>query len=124
MWRWAEVEELDIIVGPDYLWNRIRATMIDIDVALELLSNGDVMSATEKLRLARAELQALYASIARYEVSIYMTTETAKRILELARYADVRFDKLIELFIRRGVIELESRIVAETGRGPADTDPC
>jgi hypothetical protein len=124
MRRWAEVEDVELLVGPDYLWNRVRATMIDIDVALELLNNGDVMSATEKLRLARAELQALYASIARYEVSIYMTTETAKRILELARYADIRFDKLIEHFIARGVRELEARVVAETGRMPADADPC
>jgi hypothetical protein len=118
------VEELDVMVGPDYLWNRVRATMIDIDVALELLESGDIVTAVEKLRLARAELQALYASIARYEVSLYLTTGTVKRILELARYADIRFDKLIEHFIRKGVMELESRVVAETGRMPADADPC
>jgi len=98
--------------------------MLNIDVALELLNTGDVMSAVEKLKLARSELQALYASIARYEVSLYLTTGTVRRLLELARYADTRFDKLIELFIRRGVAELESRIVAETGRMPADADPC
>jgi hypothetical protein len=124
MWRWAEVEEIEILVGPDYLWSRIRAAMINIDVALELLENKDVESAVERLRLARSELQALYASIARYEVSIYVPVSTAKRIIELARYADVRFDKLIELFIRRGVMELEARIVAETGRMLADADPC
>jgi hypothetical protein len=118
------VEDMEILVGPDYLWNRIRAAMLNIDVALELLNTGDVMSAVEKLKLARSELQALYASIARYEVSLYLTTGTVKRILELARYANVRFDKLIELFIRRGVAELESRVVAETGRMPADADPC
>jgi hypothetical protein len=90
------VEELDIMIGPDYLWSRVRVAMINIDTALELLENGDVMSATEKIKLARAELQALYASIARYEVSLYMPVSTARRILELARYADVRFDKLIQ----------------------------
>jgi hypothetical protein len=118
------VEEMEILVGPDHRWNRVRAAMLNIDTALELLNNGDVMSAVEKLRLARAELQALYASIARYEVSIYMTTGTARRILELARYADIRFDKLIEHFIARGVRELEARVVAETERMPADADPC
>jgi hypothetical protein len=116
--------DVEVLVGPDYLWSRVRVAMLNIDSALELLDNGDVMSAVEKLRLARAELQALYASIARYEVSIYMTTETAKRVLELARYADVRFDKLVEHFIRKGVRELEARVVAETGRMPADMDPC
>jgi hypothetical protein len=124
MWRWAEVEDVELLVGPDYLWNRVRAAMLNIDSALELLNNGDVISATEKIKLARSELQALYTSIARYEVSLYLTTGTVKRILELARYADVRFDKLIELFIRRGIAELESRVVAETGRMPADMDPC
>jgi hypothetical protein len=118
------VEELDIMIGPDHIWNRVRVAMLNIDVALELLNNGDIMSATEKLKLARAELQALYASIYRYEVSIYMDVRTARRILELARYANVRFDKLIEHFIARGVRELESRVVAETGRMPADADPC
>jgi hypothetical protein len=122
--RWVEVEELDIMIGPDYLWNRVRAAMLNIDSALELLNNGDVMSAAERLRLARSELLSLYASIARYEVSIYMTVGTVRRILELARYAEVRFDKLIELFIRRGVAELEARIVAETGRMSTDADPC
>jgi hypothetical protein len=123
-WRWVEVEELDIMIGPDYLWSRVRAAMINIDVALELLENKDVESAVERLKLARSELLSLYASIARYEVSIYMPASTVKKIIELARYADVRFDKLIELFIRRGVMELEARVVAETGRGPADADPC
>jgi hypothetical protein len=118
------VEELDIMIGPDHIWNRVRAAMLNIDSALELLDNGDVMSATEKIKLARSELQALYTSIARYEVSLYLTTGTVKRILELARYADVRFDKLVEQFIIRGVRELESRVVAETGRMPADADPC
>jgi hypothetical protein len=112
------------MVGPDHIWNRVRAALINIDSALELLDNGDVMSATERIKLAREELQALYASIDRYEVSIYMDVRVAKRILELARYANVRFDKLIELFIRRGVAELEARVVAETGRMPADADPC
>ena len=115
---------MELLVGPDYLWNRVRAAMLNIDVALELLENGDIVSATERIKLARAELQALYASIYRYEVSIYMTTGTARRILELARYAGVHFDKLIEHFIRRGIAELESRVVAETGRMPADADPC
>jgi hypothetical protein len=124
MWRWVEVEDVELLVGPDYLWNRIRATMMNIDSALELLDNGDVMSATERIKLAREELQALYTSIARYEVSLYLTTGTVKRILELARYADIRFDKLIEHFIRRGIAELESKVVAETGKGPADADPC
>jgi hypothetical protein len=118
------VEEMEILVGPDYLWNRVRAAMINIDTALELLESGDTTSAVERLRLARAELQTLYTSIHRYEVSIYMPTSTVKRILELARYADVRFDKLIEHFIRKGIAELESRIVAEAGRMPADADPC
>jgi hypothetical protein len=118
------VEELDIMVGPDHIWNRVRAALLNIDSALELLDNGDVMSATEKIKLARSELQALYTSIARYEVSLYLTTGTVKRILELARYADVRFDKLVEQFIIRGVRELESKVVAETGRMPADADPC
>jgi len=118
------VEDAELLVGPDYLWNRVRAAMLNIDSALELLNTGDVMSATERIKLAKAELQALYASIYRYEVSIYMTTRTARRILELARYADVRFDKLIEHFIKRGIAELESRVVAETGRMPADADPC
>jgi hypothetical protein len=122
-WRWAEVEELDIMVGPDYLWNRVRATMLNIDTALELLEGGDVMSVVEKLKLAKAELQALHASIARYEISLYMDTRTAKRILELARYTNIRFDKLIEHFISKGLAELESRVVAETGRMPADFDP-
>jgi hypothetical protein len=124
MWRWAEVGDVELLVGPDYLWNRVRAAMINIDVALELLENKDVESAVERLKLARSELQALYASIARYEVSLYLTTGTVRRLLELARYADTRFDKLIELFIRRGVAELEARVVAETGRMPADMDPC
>jgi hypothetical protein len=123
-WRWAEVEEMEILVGPDYLWNRVRAAMLNIDSALELLNNGDVMSATEKIKLARSELQALYASIYRYEVSIYMDVRIVRRLLELARHADVRFDKLVEHFIRKGIVELESRIVAETGRMPADADPC
>jgi hypothetical protein len=123
-WRWVEVEELDVMIGPDYLWSRVRSALMNIDTALELLENKDVESAVERLRLARSELQALYISIARYEVSIYMPTSTVKRILELARYADVRFDKLLELFIRRGVAELEARVVAETGRMPADADPC
>jgi hypothetical protein len=123
-WRWAEVEDVEVLIGPDYLWNRIKSAMLNIDSALELLNNGDVVSAVERLKLARAEIQALYTSIARYEVSLYMPVSTARRILELARYADVRFDKLVELFIRRGVAELESRIVAETGRMPADADPC
>ncbi len=118
------MEEMEILVGPDYLWNRVRVAMLNIDSALELLENGDVMSATEKIKLAKAELQALYASIYRYEVSIYMDTKTTRRLLELARYAEVRFDKLVEMFIRRGIRELESRIVAETGRMPADADPC
>jgi hypothetical protein len=118
------VEEMEILVGPDYLWSRVRSALINIDNALELLENGDVMSATERIKLARAELQALYTSIARYEVSIYVDTKTVRRLLELARYADTRFDKLIELFIRRGVAELEARVVAETGRMPADADPC
>jgi hypothetical protein len=122
--RWAEVEDVEVLIGPDYLWNRVRAAMINIDTALELLSNGDIMSATERLKLARSELQALYASIARYEVSLYLTTGTVRRLLELARYADIRFDKLVEHFIRRGIAELESRVVAETGRMPADADPC
>jgi len=115
---------MELLIGPDYLWSRVRAVMLNIDSALELLNNGDVVSAVERLKLARAEIQALYTSIARYEVSLYMPVSTARRILELARYADVRFDKLVELFIRRGVAELESRIVAETGRMPADFDPC
>jgi hypothetical protein len=118
------VEDVEVLIGPDYLWNRIKSAMLNIDSALELLESGDTTSAVERLRLARAELQTLYTSIHRYEVSIYMPTSTVKRILELARYADTRFDKLIELFIRRGVAELESRIVAETGRIPADADPC
>jgi hypothetical protein len=118
------VEDMELLIGPDYLWNRIKSAMLNIDVALELLESGDVMSAIERIKLAREELQALYTSIARYEVSIYMPTSTVKRILELARYADVRFDKLIEHFISRGVRELESRVVAETGRMPADADPC
>jgi hypothetical protein len=123
-WRWVEVEEIEILVGPDYLWSRVRSALMNIDMALELLESGDIMSATERLRLAKAELQALYASIARYEVSVYMSTSTARRILELARYADIRFDKLVELFIRRGIAELESRVVAETGRMLADADSC
>jgi hypothetical protein len=118
------VEDVEVLIGPDYLWSRVRAAMLNIDSALELLDNGDVVSATERIKLAREELQALYTSIARYEVSLYLTTGTVKRILELARYADVRFDKLIEHFIARGVRELESRVVAETGRMPADADPC
>jgi hypothetical protein len=124
MWRWVEVEELDVMIGPDHIWNRVRAAMLNIDSALELLNNGDVMSATERIKLAREELQALYASIARYEVSIYMDVRTVRRLLELARYADIRFDKLVEHFVRKGMAELESRIVAETGRMPADADPC
>jgi hypothetical protein len=116
--------DVEVLIGPDHIWNRVRVAMINIDTALELLENKDVESAVERLRLARSELQALYASIARYEISIYMTTGTARRLLELARYADIRFDKLIESFIRRGVAELESRVVAETGRMPADADPC
>jgi hypothetical protein len=123
-WRWAEVEDVEVLIGPDYLWSRVRAAMLNIDVALELLENGDAMSATERIKLARAELQALYASIYRYEVSIYMDVRTARRILELARYTNIRFDKLIEHFISRGVRELESRAVAETGRMLADVDPC
>jgi hypothetical protein len=123
-WRWVEVEEMEILVGPDYLWSRVRSALINIDNALELLENKDVESAVERLKLAKAELQALYASIARYEVSIYMTIPTTKRILELARYASIRFDKLIEHLIRKGIVELESRVVAETGRIPADADPC
>jgi hypothetical protein len=118
------VEEMEILVGPDYLWSRVRVAMINIDVALELLENKDVESAVERLKLARSELQALYASIARYEVSIYMPVYTARRILELARYVNVRFDRLIEHFISKGLAELESRVVAETGRMPADADPC
>jgi hypothetical protein len=118
------VEDMEILIGPDYLWNRVRVAMLNIDSALELLNNGDVVSAVERLKLARSELQALYASIARYEVSVYMSTSTARRILELARYVDIQFDKLIEHFIRKGVRELESRVVAETGRMPADADPC
>jgi hypothetical protein len=118
------VEELDIMVGPDYIWSRVRAAMLNIDVALELLENGDIVSATERIKLARSELQVLYASINRYEVSVYMSTSTARRILELARYVDIQFDKLVEHFIRKGVRELESRVVAETGRMPADADPC
>jgi hypothetical protein len=123
-WRWVEVGDVELLVGPDYLWSRVRSAMINIDVALELLENGEVTVATEKIKPARAELQALYVSIARYEVSLYLTTGTVRRLLELARYAGIRFDKLIELFIRRGVAELESRVVAETGRMPADADPC
>jgi len=115
---------MEILVGPDYLWSRVRAAMLNIDSALELLSSGDIMSATEKIKLARSELQALHVSIARYEISLYMDTRTARRILELARYANVRFDTLVEHFIRKGVRELESRVVAETGRMPADADPC
>jgi hypothetical protein len=118
------VEEMEILVGPDYLWSKVRSAMINIDVALELLESKDVESAVERLKLARSELQALYVSIARYEVSVYMSTSTARRILELARYVDIQFDKLIEHFIRKGVRELESRVVAETGRMPADADPC
>jgi hypothetical protein len=118
------VEDVEVLIGPDYLWNRIRSALMNIDIALELLEGGDIVSATERLRLARAELQALYVSIARYEVSVYMSTSTARRILELARYVDIQFDKLIEHFIRKGVKELESRVVAETGRMPADADPC
>jgi hypothetical protein len=124
MWRWAEVGDVEILVGPDFLWNRVRVAMINIDAALELLEGKDVESATERLRLARAELQALHVSIARYEVSIYMTTSTVRKILELARFTNMRFDKLIEHFITRGIRELESRVVAETGRMPADMDPC
>jgi len=82
------------------------------------------MSAVERLKLARAELQALHASIARYEISLYMDTRTARRILELARYTNTRFDKLIEHFVRKGVMELESRVVAETGIMQPDIDPC
>jgi hypothetical protein len=123
-WRWVEVGDVEILVGPDYLWNRVRAAMLNIDVALELLENGDIVSATERIKLARSELQVLYASINRYEVSVYMSTSTARRILELARYVDIQFDKLVEHFIRKGVRELESRVVAETGRMPADADPC
>jgi len=115
---------VEILVGPDHIWNRVRAAMLNIDSALELLENGDVMSAIDRIKTARAELQALYASISKYEVSIYMSVSTARRILELARYADIRFDKLVEHFIRKGVRELESRVVAETGRMPADADPC
>jgi hypothetical protein len=118
------MEDVEVLIGPDYLWSRVRSALMNIDMALELLESGDIMSATERLRLAKAELQALYASIARYEVSVYMSTSTARRILELARYADIRFDKLVELFIRRGIAELESRVVAETGIMPADADPC
>jgi hypothetical protein len=116
--------DVEVLIGPDHIWNRVRAAMLNIDVALELLENGDIMSATERIKLARSELQALYTSIARYEVSIYMDTKTVRRLLELARYANTRFDKLIEHFIRRGIVELESKIVAETGRIPADADPC
>jgi hypothetical protein len=68
------------MVGPDYLWSRVRSALMNIDMA--------------------------------------------RKLLELARHADTRFDKLIELFIRRGIAELESRIVMETGRMPADADPC
>ncbi len=118
------MEDVEVLIGPDHMWNRVRAAMINIDTALELLNNGDVMSAVEKLRLARSELQALHVSIARYEISLYMDVRTARRILELARYTNIRFDKLVEHFISRGVRELESRVVAETGRMPADADPC
>jgi hypothetical protein len=123
-WRWAEVKELDVMVGPDHIWNRVRVALINIDSALELLEGGDIMSATERIKLARAELQALYVSIAMYEVSIYMDVRTARRILELARHVNIRFDKLIEHFIRKGIAELESRVVAETGRMQPDADPC
>jgi hypothetical protein len=115
--------DVEVLIGPDHIWDRVRAAMLNIDMALELLENGDVMSATERIKLARAELQALYASIYRYEVSIYMPVSTVRKILELARYTNIRFDKLIEHFISRGVRELESRVVAETGHMPADFDP-
>ena len=118
------MEDIELLIGPDFLWHRVRSAMINIDVALELLESGDIMSAIERLKLAKAELQALYASIYRYEVSIYMDTKTVRRLLELARYAEVRLDKLVEMFIRRGIRELESKVVAETGRMPADADPC
>jgi hypothetical protein len=118
------MEDVEVLIGPDYLWNKVRSALMNIDIALELLEGGDIMSATEKLKLAKAELQALYVGIARYEVSIYMDVRIARRILKLARYANVRFDKLIEHFIRKGIAELESRIVAETGIMPADFDPC
>ena len=118
------MEDVEVLVGPDYLWSRVRSALMNIDMALELLESGDIMSATERIKLAKAELQALYVSIARYEVSIYMDVRTARRILELARYTNTRFDKLIEHFIRKGTLEIESRVVAETGRMPADADPC
>jgi hypothetical protein len=118
------MEDVEVLIGPDYLWSRVRAAMLNIDVALELLENGDIMSATEKIKLARSELQALYASIYRYEVSIYMDTKTVRRLLELARYVNVRLDRLVEHFIKKGMLEIESRVVAETERMPADADPC